>query len=160
MKRSGGGGGNRTRIVAAAVLAAALGTAAGALAWQEPDDAPPVRSAEDVILAQLLAFNAQDVEALVANVAPDFVYFDVDDSGAQPQLQGREAFRRSMQEYFASIPGPRSEVEEIFPVGDFVAVRERAYWVQGGQEVSQAALAVYEIRDGLIRHVWYYPAQP
>lgn len=115
-------------------------------------------SAEDVILEQLQAFNAGNVEAMVANVADDFVWFAVDAMGVVPQLQGRAAFHRSMTEYFRSVTGTRAAIEEMFPVGDFIAVRERSYWVEGGQELSQASLAVYEIRNDLIRRVWYYPA--
>ena len=51
------------------------------------------------------------------------------------------------------------EIEKRLGVGRFAAVRERAYWMRGGVEVSQASLAVYEIRDGLIRRVWYYPLE-
>lgn len=154
------------QALAQAVLAVALGVAATAGGPQAPgggQQAPTGQAAldpEEVITAQLEAFNAGDVEAMVANVAEDFVYFAVDAGGAAAELQGREAFFRSMQEYFASTPGARGEIEEMFPVGGYVAVRERAYWQQGGREVSQAALAVYEIRDGLIHRVWYYPAVP
>jgi hypothetical protein len=42
----------------------------------------------------------------------------------------------------------------------FVTVRERAFWTtKGGEERSQAAVAVYEIRDSLVERVWYYPAE-
>lgn len=142
------------------MLAGAL-AAAGA---QQP--APPrtvlqePAAAEQVILAQLAAFNAGDVETMVANVAEDFVWFAVEANYTEPRLRGREAFRTSMLQYFAAVPSARAEVEAIFPVGGFVAVRERAYWAEGSQQLSQASLAVYEVRDGLIRRVWYYPVEP
>ena len=56
-------------------------------------------------------------------------------------------------------PGPdEAQIEQLTVAGNFVTTVERAYWVQDGVEVSQASLAVYEIRDGFIYRVWYYPA--
>ena len=44
--------------------------------------------------------------------------------------------------------------------GRYVTVRERASWTsKSGEKRSQASLAVYEIRDGLVARVWYYPAE-
>ena len=43
--------------------------------------------------------------------------------------------------------------------GSFVAIREHVRWQTETGEKSQAALAVYEVRDGKIRRVWYYPAE-
>ncbi len=40
----------------------------------------------------------------------------------------------------------------------FVTVWERAHWERGGEPASQSALAVYEIADGHIVRIWYYPA--
>lgn len=124
---------------------------------EAPSDAPADQFA--VIDAQLAAFNAHDVNAMVANLAEDFAWFAVDPDMTRVQLRGRDEFRRSMEPYFASVPGARAEIEERLSLGRFAAVRERAYWMRGGVEVSQASLAVYEIRDGLIRRVWYYPAE-
>ncbi len=128
-------------------------------AGQEADPAAAPADAFAVIDAQLAAFNAHDVNAMVANLAEDFAWFAVDPDMTRVELRGREEFRRSMEPYFASVPGARAEIEERLNVGRFAAVRERAYWLRGGEEVSQASLAVYEIRDGQIRRVWYYPVE-
>ena len=41
-----------------------------------------------------------------------------------------------------------------------VSVRERASWKsKSGEDRSQNAFAIYEVADGLIRRVWYYPSQ-
>ena len=39
-------------------------------------------------------------------------------------------------------------------------VREVAYWLTVDGELAQASLAIYEVRDGLIHRVWYYPVGP
>ncbi len=116
------------------------------------------RAAEDVIQEQLRAFNAHDANAMVANLHEDFAWFGVDSNVMTLEMQGRGNFFNSMREYFNGVPGARAEIEEIFVAGVFVTALERSYWLQGDGEVSQASLAIYEIRDGLIYRVWYYPA--
>lgn len=156
---SSGQRGIGARILVGLAVAFMLTGSAAALAAMGGQETP-VRSPGEVIQSQLAAFNAGDVEAMVANVSENFIYWAVDSDYSERQLQGRAAFRRSMEEYFASVPGARAEIEQMIPAGEFVAARERAYWLQNGQEVSQASLAVYEVRDGLIVTVWYYPAIP
>jgi hypothetical protein len=52
-------------------------------------------------------------------------------------------------------------VEKMMVSGSFIAVQERAFWTTDkGKEVSQQSLAVYELQDGLIRRVYYFPAEP
>ncbi len=41
-----------------------------------------------------------------------------------------------------------------------VSAVETAHWQSKGQERSQASLSVYEIIDGKVRRVWYYPVVP
>lgn len=152
--------GIRERLFVLALVLCAPVPAATAAGAQEPSEQTPTGAPETVIRAQLAAYNAHDVEAMVANVAAGFVYFAVDSDSTEPQLRGREAFHQSMTRYFRSVSGTRAEIEEMFRAGEFIAVRERAYWMESGRERSQVSLAVYEIRDGLIYRVWYYPAAP
>ena len=51
----------------------------------------------------------------------------------------------------------RGRIGECLTVGNIVAICERTYWIHGGEEVSQALLAVYETCDCHIRRAWYYP---
>ena len=61
--------------------------------------------------------------------------------------------------YFKSLPDVRSEMFDITQTGVFVSYRERASWTaKDGKPRAQQALAVYEMRDGLIVRVWYFPA--
>ena len=105
------------------------------------------------------AFNEHDVEAMAALVAEDFRYFYVVGDSLVAQASSREELRKSMQGYFKGLPSARSEIEEYTVAGSFISVRERAYWNANGKERSQFSLGVYEVRDGLIRRVWYYPAE-
>lgn len=115
---------------------------------------------EAVVRANLQAFNLQDVDALVATVAEDFAWFNVDGDKMAVETRGREALRKGMQDYFKSLPSARSELESLAVNGVYVSVRERASWKnRAGEARSQASIAVYEVRDGLIKRVWYFPSQ-
>lgn len=113
----------------------------------------------DIVREQIDAFNRHDVEAMTARVAPDFVWLAVAGDSVTVEARGRDALAEGMRSYFASLPGARSEVEESVVTGPYVAIRERAIWTdRQGEERSRVSLGVYEVRDGLIRRVWYYPA--
>ena len=114
-----------------------------------------------VVRGQLDAFNRHSAEDLLAWVAPDVAWMNVQADSMLVEVRGREMLRAFMLTYFEAVPDVRSELEEAIVTGDFVAVRERATWRAGdGEERSQASLAVYEVRDGLIQRVWYYPVTP
>ena len=55
-------------------------------------------------------------------------------------------------------PTCRSTVEVYQEVGPYVSVLERAEWQSDGKTKRQSSLCVYELQDGLVRRVWYYPA--
>lgn len=114
----------------------------------------------EVVHEQMDAFNRHDVEAMAAQVAPDFVWLSVDGDEVVVEVRGRMALAEGMRSYFSSLPSVRSEVEAAMVSGSFVTIRERAIWAdESGVERSQVALGVYEVRDGLIQRVWYYPAE-
>lgn len=53
----------------------------------------------------------------------------------------------------------RSELLEVNQTGPHVVFRERANWTgTDGQLRSQTAIGVFEVRDGLVRRAWYFPA--
>ena len=110
--------------------------------------------------ANLDAFNRQDVEGLVATVADDFVWYNIDGGKMAPETNGRESLRKGMQRYFKSLPSARSAFDSLTVNGAFVSVKERAMWTnKTGESKSQSAIAIYEVQDGLIKRVWYFPAQ-
>lgn len=105
------------------------------------------------------AFNRHDAEATAAFCAEDLKWFSIDGDKIGTNAESRAQLRDWLTGYFAKLPSVRSEVVSLDQAGAFLTVRERASWQnKEGQRVSQQALAVYEIRDGLIRRVWYYPS--
>lgn len=96
---------------------------------------------------QLAAYNARNLDAFCALFADDVVVHDVA-SGAVT-LQGMEAFRANYANRFSN-PGLHCEILSRMDLGDFAIDRERVTGITGG---PLDVIAIYEVRDGLIRSV-------
>ena len=118
----------------------------------------PASSPEAVVRANFEAFNRQDIDALVATVAEDFIWYNIENDKMAIEASGRESLRMGLQDYFKALPTARSVAETMAASGPYVSVRERASWTtRTGEKKSQVAITVYEVRNGLIKRVWYYP---
>ncbi len=105
------------------------------------------------------AFNERDPDAMAALVSPDFELYYVSQGKAELSAQGADDLRAQMVDYFASQPSVRSVLEASIDGPRFVSFRERAITIVDGVERSASSIAVYEVVDGLILRVWYYPAE-
>lgn len=151
-------------------LALPLALAVGALAPVGDDDETPAvekpaaESPADVatfaaVERLMAAFNAHDVEALLACVTEDIGWYYVQDDVVTPEAQDKAALRQAMTGYFKAIPSARASFDDSMVSGSYVTVRERAFYERDGEELSQSSLAVYLVRDGLVARVWYYPVE-
>lgn len=117
-------------------------------------------TAEAVVLrAYLDAFNRHEPDAVAALLSPRVKWYSLDADKLVTDGDGREALRTWLTGYFKSLPDVRSDFVTIEQTGAFLSVRERASWTaKDGSRVSQQSHAVYEVRDGLIERVWYFPS--
>jgi hypothetical protein len=112
----------------------------------------------EVLNAFFETFNAHDVEAMVEWVSDDVRIIYVTENGDGSEVNGGDNLAQSMREYFVALPSAQSEILSVMVDGDHLAVRERASWtVANGEPKSQTALSVYQIRNGVISVVWYFP---
>lgn len=112
-----------------------------------------------LLRAYLDAVNRMDAAAVTAMCAENFTWYNVAGDKVAPEVQGRARLHDWLTGYFRDLPSVRTEFLAVEQTGPFLTVRERAAWDnQEGKRVSQQALGVYEIRDGLIQRAWYYPA--
>jgi ketosteroid isomerase-like protein len=112
-----------------------------------------------LLRAYLDACNRLDAETVVALCAENFAWYNVDGDKVVPEVQGRAKLRDWLAGYYKDIPSARSEFLSIEQTGPFLTVRERASWDnKEGKRLSQQAIGIYEIRDGLIQRVWYFPS--
>ena len=156
--------GRARRRAGRATRATCLGLALAAGACSQPPDPAGDDEATSplaVVQGQIDAFNRQNAEDMLAWVAPAVEWINVQGGTTSVEVRSREALRDYMATYFEALPTARSTIEDAVVTGEFVAVRERASWTSAdGEERSQASLAVYQVRDGLIQRVWYYPIVP
>ena len=131
-------------------LTASAATSSGA---RGEEGKPAAEIVEDLVSA----FNAGDADAMAGMVAEGFELFYVGDDG-KPVVgaSGREPFREQMKQYFTSFPDVRSRADHMVPGPIYVSYREQ---IVEGPGAGTSSVAVYEVRDGLIRRAWYYPAE-
>lgn len=112
-----------------------------------------------VLRAYLDAYNRHEPEVVAALLSPKVKWYSLDADKLLTDGDGREALRTWLAGYFKSLSDARSDFLTIEQTGAFLSVRERASWTaKDGARLSQQAHAVYEIRDGLIERVWYFPS--
>lgn len=132
----------------------AIGIWGATLAACAPADTP-----HPLIESHVAAFNAGDLEAMSALQHPDIEWFGIEGSEMRLEISGREALGTMLADYRASNPTVVGTTRDWSVNGDFVSVVETASWTTGdGASRSQSATSVYELEDGLIRRVWYYPS--
>ncbi|MEL4180026.1 nuclear transport factor 2 family protein [Roseateles sp. PN1] len=118
-----------------------------------------MRTAEELAQAQLLAYNAKDLDSFVACYSEDVRVWRLASGAAmpplplQPQLQGRAAFRELYRQGPFAAPQVQAEVTQRIVMGDTVIDHER---VHGRGEGVQQVAVVYRCREGLIAEVYFF----
>jgi hypothetical protein len=116
------------------------------------------QSPGDVVERYMAAYNDHDVAAMLELAHAEIQWLSIDGDELRVETEGREALGEAMRSYFESVPSTRSVIEVMMVSGSRVSVRERAEWETSSGTRSQTALSVYEVADGLIRRVWYFPS--
>jgi hypothetical protein len=117
-------------------------------------------SCQAVVLENYLkAYNAHDIEGVLSYLSEDFRWYFVDGGDVALEVEGKSAVRDGLTGYFKSLPTARSEIGDIIVNGDYLTVRETAFWTVDGDVRQQSSIAVYLISNGMIKTVWYYPSQ-
>ena len=106
---------------------------------------------EETVQATLDAYNAHDLEAYLALFAPEAAFGQL---GGRTLLDGREAMRGFYTQMFAARPSIRCRSVERTAMGPYV-VDQQEISGEGGPPME--AVMIHEIRDGLVRHIWYAP---
>lgn len=112
--------------------------------WMSGHESAPER----VVEQQVEAYNQGDIDTFVECYSEQATVADL---GQNETLgRGRTAIREHFGELFDTFPDLHCEVREQFRVGDYVVLNE---YVTGTGE-PRDALAVYRVKDGLIRGLW------
>lgn len=110
-----------------------------------PQDQP-----EAVVQRQLEAYNAHDVDAFLATYSPEVELFAL---GGERQSQGLDAMRARYGQLFQDVPKLHCEVTRRIVQGNIVIDHEHLTGLPNGGSFD--AIAIYEVRRGRIRRVWF-----
>ena len=114
---------------------------------------PP--SPETVVRRQVEAYNARDIDAFLSFYADDVMVRRL--PSGEVAWEGKEAMRPRYAKRFAENPKLLCTVTQRIVHGDWVVDHELVTGVEGRPRVR--AVATYEVRDGLIRNVWFLPLE-
>ncbi|HEV2622657.1 MAG TPA: nuclear transport factor 2 family protein [Frateuria sp.] len=117
---------------------------------------PAGGSPAQVVQAQVDAYNAHDVDALVACYADDASLEYL--SGGHPPIEGRDAIRKAFG-FLAGQPQAFGvQIVERIVSGPVVIDLERLHGLPAGNRWPDSTV-VYEVRDGRIAKAWFPPAR-
>lgn len=114
---------------------------------QEP---PTPTEPERIVQRQVEAYNARDLEAFLAFYAVDVEIFGFP---SEPWMSGIEQLRERYGGLFRDSPELHAEITARIVRGPYVIDEERVTGMLDRPEVL--AVAIYEVREGLIRRVWF-----
>lgn len=110
------------------------------------------KTPQDIVQQQVNAYNARDLEAFIATYSPDIKIY------AHPDTlrgSGHAEMRKTYGDLFKRVPKLHCEIANRIVMGNFVIDQERVTGNPNGAVIN--AVAIYEVRDGLIQRVWFVP---
>ncbi|MDQ4123894.1 MAG: amidohydrolase family protein [Acidobacteriota bacterium] len=110
------------------------------------------KTPQDIVQQQVNAYNARDLEAFVATYSPNIKLYTHPDT---LRGSGHEEMRKQYGDLFKRIPKLHCEIVNRIVMGNFVIDQERVTGFPNNNVIN--AVAIYEVRDGLIQRVWFVP---
>jgi hypothetical protein len=105
------------------------------------------------------AFNRKDVDAMVADLADDYTWFQVTDQGAVPSASGKADVAARMAAFFKAMPYLGSEIDRAMVVGNYIVAEEKDSFQTPAGAKTQITLGVYEVVDGKFKRAWAFPVK-
>jgi hypothetical protein len=109
--------------------------------------------------ALIAAFNAHDVDAMLANVDDQIQWLNIEGSKLALEAEGKTELRQSMERYFRACPSCRSSLVWSQSAVSRLTALEQATWMGKNGPMSQSSLSVYEFRGDKILRVYYFPVE-
>ncbi len=116
-------------------------------------------SREKLVARFLEAFNAQDVDAMALLVTDNVQWLSIDGNSVAVETGTKQALVESMGKYFKSCPSCRSSLSGVIATADRLSAIEVAQWDSPKGKKMQRSISIYEFSGGLIRRVYYFPAE-
>ena len=119
---------------------------------------PPSRSQnpESVVLRQLEAYNAHDVEAFAVTYTEDVELYDFPAALREPK--GKAGLKIHYAQRFKENPELHASAKDQILSGPYVIHREKVMGLAGQKEALEVVV-IYLVQDGLIRKVWFLKSE-
>jgi hypothetical protein len=110
---------------------------------------------EDVVQAQVEAYNAHDIEAFALCYADDITIYDL--SGRTPPIRGISELKKDYAWLTKAPPAFRVEIVRRISSGRIVVDLERVLGLDKDKGTPEA-IAIFEVHEGKIKNVWFPPS--
>jgi hypothetical protein len=111
---------------------------------------------EDVVQAQVEAYNAHDLEAFARCYADDVTIYDL--SGRTAPVRGIPELKKEYEFLVKAPPAFRVEVLRRITSGRIVVDHERVLGLPE-EKGTPEAIAIFEVQEGKIKNVWFPPSK-
>lgn len=102
--------------------------------------------------------NACDAAGMARLMHEDIEWLNISGDTVSTVSSGKDTLSAELASYMSNGCSTQSALSDFSVNGPYVAVTETVSWKgRDGAEQSQSATSVYEIENGLIRRVWYFP---
>ena len=118
-----------------------------------------VKNQEQIVYSYIAAFNARDIDAMLEMVTDDVQWLSISGDKITVEAKSKEVLRTTMVEYFKSCASCRSRLLHTFSSNNRVSALEVAIFQTSKGVQEQRSVSLYEFSNGLIKRVYYFPAE-
>ena len=118
-----------------------------------------VKNQEQIVYSYIAAFNARDIDAMLEMVTDDVQWLSISGDKITVEAKSKEVLRTTMVEYFKSCASCRSRLAHTFSSNNRVSALEVAIFQTSKGVQEQRSVPLYEFSNGLIKRVYYFPAE-
>ena len=119
----------------------------------------PATSASVKVVEQFVqAFNEHSVERLLSYTTDSVHWFNLSGTKMLTETSSKNELGAAMADYFATLADAKATLTQVVSSANYVSTVEKVTWSNEGEMSSQCSLGVYELQQGKINAVWYYPA--
>ncbi|WP_223787051.1 nuclear transport factor 2 family protein [Marinicella meishanensis] len=105
------------------------------------------------------AYNQHNVQGMLALVHSELKYMFISGDQLHTETHDKAALEAFLGRYFVNTPAAHSQVLSSAQQGPFIQQLERAIWTDAqGQPKAQCSQSIYQVKDQLIVHIWYFDA--
>ncbi|CAM2175481.1 limonene-1,2-epoxide hydrolase family protein [Burkholderia orbicola] len=103
---------------------------------------------QEIVRAYIGAFEARDMDRIIAMTAPDIVYHNI----PMEIVRGREAFKEVQAPFIGRCEEIRWEILRLAEAEDGAVLTERVdhFFMTRNRRISVRVMGIFELRDGLV----------